>query len=401
MSELRALRRNLARSFAVAWFAGLGLLLAISLWEGLTRRADELDKTLAVRATVIYGLAYFDESGALRTELLEREPLAQDDAYPMRVFLDASARDAAYGPAVSPALAADLQGHVAAIMASERETWSGDAAGQRVHLLPMYFDDGLEPAGVACVAHPLSSLRSQQLHFAALLVGTFALLAGAGILVAIRLANRSVAPVAAVLADRERFIAGAAHELRTPLATLSALAASGLAGDEPANAALERIAGVLTDTERTVEALLAYARLESGSHEPRYEATRIDLLVERLTETMPGATLDLAEVTAEVDLPLFELAASNLLNNAVAHGRASDGAGATVTVRGSSLSVQDSGPGFPATLLDRAGRHYGWTTSPTGHGIGLALVHRVAELHGGTLRLENTASGACAVLTWR
>jgi nitrogen fixation/metabolism regulation signal transduction histidine kinase len=60
------------------------------------------------------------------------------------------------------------------------------------------------------------------------------------------------------------------------------------------------------------------------------------------------------------------------------------------------LSVADNGSGFPENLLDRAFEPY-ITTKPKGTGLGLAIVKKIVEEHGGTIAIENVASGGAQV----
>jgi signal transduction histidine kinase len=63
------------------------------------------------------------------------------------------------------------------------------------------------------------------------------------------------------------------------------------------------------------------------------------------------------------------------------------------------LEVEDTGPGMDAATLDRA-IHPGFTTKSTGSGLGLTLVQRIVEQHGGRLSLESSAGvGTRAVVT--
>jgi len=63
------------------------------------------------------------------------------------------------------------------------------------------------------------------------------------------------------------------------------------------------------------------------------------------------------------------------------------------------ISVCDNGKGVDSALLERIFIPF-FTTKATGHGVGLALAHRVITQHGGTLSAANRASGG-AVLTLR
>jgi nitrogen fixation/metabolism regulation signal transduction histidine kinase len=60
------------------------------------------------------------------------------------------------------------------------------------------------------------------------------------------------------------------------------------------------------------------------------------------------------------------------------------------------LRVQDNGSGFPENLLARAFEPY-MTTKPKGTGLGLAIVKKIVEEHGGSIVIENVATGGTSV----
>lgn len=398
--ELPRLRRRLAWNFGAAWTAGLGVLLAVALWEGLNRLSEEVDGELEVRAALVYGLAWFNEGGVLQSHLLEREPIAHDPDFPVRIFSKTSEQEPVLGPPLSRNLSSDVLGPIREVIEQRRDSWSGDIGGERVYLLPMFPEESDEPVGVACVAHPLSAMHARQLRFVALLGGTFFALAGLGVVVALRLARSSVRPIQAMLTDRERFLAGAAHELRQPVTTILAVSESAQESDEDAMPALARVAKAARGAARRVEALLAYARLESGTQDIDFVPTRIDLIVERAVESFPLAVLDLKEVVASVDVALFEVAIVNLLANAERYGAGESGRGISITLRRGMLRVDDSGAGFPKSLVGGGAPPYGGSSSPHGHGIGLTLVARIARLHNGDLRCDNGEAGASVTMTF-
>ena len=105
-------------------------------------------------------------------------------------------------------------------------------------------------------------------------------------------------------------------------------------------------------------------------------------------EVGPGAE------TVQADAHLLGLALSNLLRNALQSGSPRDGIRVLCRAEAARvhLAVIDRGPGVP----EASG---GWlfepffTTRPTGTGLGLAFVQRVAEAHGGAVAYEPTPGG--------
>jgi two-component system sensor histidine kinase TctE len=220
--------------------------------------------------------------------------------------------------------------------------------------------------------------------------------------------NHLLARLAGALGTQQRFIANAAHQLRTPLAGLKTHVE--LARREPQSgetrALLDMIAGETDRASHLANQLLALARAEPGSSLPtarqrinlRTLANRAvqDWVPQALQRNMDlGFELEDAWVLGDPSL-LRELL-GNLLHNAISYA----GPGARVTVRTRAqrgtvlLEVEDDGPGIPESererVLERFYRLPG--TTPPGCGLGLAIVHEIADRHEAALRIETPASG--------
>ncbi|WP_019586490.1 sensor histidine kinase [Deinococcus apachensis] len=212
------------------------------------------------------------------------------------------------------------------------------------------------------------------------------------------------------LADaREReqdFVRAAAHDLRSPLAALTARVDATLARDrdvERYRLELREIGIDITRLSDLANHLLLLARDPAAL--TRVEVPLRDLAadaVDRARELRPEADVDLiapAPVTVWGDRVLLGQAVWNLTANAVLHA---PGATVTVTVGsdssgGAAVEVRDDGPGVPPGVLARLGEAFyrpdASRAGVGGHGLGLALVRRAAELHGGRLMLESPAGG--------
>jgi len=201
------------------------------------------------------------------------------------------------------------------------------------------------------------------------------------------------------------FSANAAHELRTPLATLQAQVESLLEPDErrAASEEFERLG-------RLIAQLLALAEAEGGAPGTN---TRFDLvaLSRDVASDMAGFILsggrsigfDSAVVTMMVDghSGLVETALRNLLENAVRHTPA--GAEILVAIDAEGVAcVSDDGPGVPAAIRDRVFERFsrGDPCGP-GAGLGLSIVRQIMERHDGQARLAASARGACFELDFR
>ncbi|KUI30797.1 ATPase [Mycobacterium sp. IS-1496] len=201
------------------------------------------------------------------------------------------------------------------------------------------------------------------------------------------------------------FAANAAHELRTPLtamrADLDTLRIHDLPDDER-----DEVVADLSRAQRRVEAIItALGQLASGQLAQAADREQIDITdtLDRVARenmrSAPGVEIlvdaeDLGTVWGFPDG--LRLAVDNLVRNAITHG----GAGRVVlTARRTNgwltIVVDDDGRGLPAeehqTVLGRFRR--GSTAAPGGSGLGLALVAQQAELHGGTIHLEDSPLG--------
>jgi len=400
--ELRELHRRLATLASLAWALGTIALTLFAIREGTTRAFRGLDVELTSYAAAASGLTWFDEEGRFHSEFLAHDEAIFPQPFDVWVYDPSGAGEVLFRPAeVSRSLAA------AEMLSNARATideWpmfangvDKSGAAYRLCGIPA-FDDAGEPLVAILVVGDPSVARAEARAFG-LRVGTVALLVLVlGLAVANRLVRRALHPSFELLEQRERFLAAAAHELRTPLATMQAITESSKAGDEPAEEALERVSRTLRGATATVEDLLLFARLEAGRAAIRAESVRLDLLVEALLPEEPPSDLELdfqaEETVASVDPGLVEVAVRNLVDNAMRHGAGE----LRVRVEGNEVSIADRGEGYPAEILMNGPRRF---QSRRGTGIGLATVAMIAELHGGKLELSNLRGrrgGALAVL---
>jgi two-component system, OmpR family, sensor kinase len=214
--------------------------------------------------------------------------------------------------------------------------------------------------------------------------------------------NRAADRIEALVTSQRHMLASASHELRSPLARLrlsvELLNDAGSAGERDTHLA-EAVRNI-GELDRLIEDLLLIGRLEARAKPVREP---VDLLALAAEE---GARVD-ADVgggatTVAGDEALLRILLRNLLENAARHGSppieidvSPEGGGARVVVR-------DGGPGVPEDLRERifepfvrpAGQPEG---EQSGAGLGLSLVRRVAELHGGTVRCEPGDGGRFVV----
>lgn len=212
-----------------------------------------------------------------------------------------------------------------------------------------------------------------------------------------------------MLALHDRFIADAAHQLRTPLAGLSLHVDRALADPSPATRddALAHIQRLSRRAARTSSQLLALTRAqalppEHGEQHPIDLARLIPEMVAQRVHEAIRAGVDLGYEGASAPLCVLGEAAGvqdlldNLIDNAVRYA----GRGSEITVRlharddgGASLVVEDNGPGVPAELLPRLSERFfrvGASAEP-GSGLGLAIVQHIASRHHAELAFGNVA----------
>jgi signal transduction histidine kinase len=215
------------------------------------------------------------------------------------------------------------------------------------------------------------------------------------------LATISVRPLAAARDREERFAADAAHELRSPLATIATVAQAARNADAQTQMqALETIAARALDASTMVSDLMLLMRSDTDAeqrlHEPVDLAVIARTAVRDVTERGVAIAIecrvpsDGAYVIGE-ERALRRLA-SNLIENASRHAKST----VTVTVETNnatvSLAVADDGAGVAEADRERIfERFYKARSDGPGSGLGLAICRRIAAGHGGTLGLEGPA----------
>ena len=204
--------------------------------------------------------------------------------------------------------------------------------------------------------------------------------------------------------NQQRFLANAAHQLRTPLAGLQAHTELALAQplSAPVRAQLEQVHQATIRTARLANQLLALARAEPGA---RGDPSQVNLkgVVEAEADAWVHQAMardvdlgfELEPAPVQGDAFLLREAFANLVHNAIEYSQR----GGHVTVRTGArngnafLEVEDDGPGIPATersrVLERFYRVPG--TSGTGSGLGLAIVREIAVGHGAGIELADGA----------
>lgn len=201
---------------------------------------------------------------------------------------------------------------------------------------------------------------------------------------------------------RKRFLADAAHELRTPIAILNTRLES-----MPPSAERERLLQDVARLSLLAEQLLDLQRLDL--RELQYETLDLVALGRRVAADMAplaiaagydlGFEADPSPVRVEGDPVALERALTNLVQNAIEHG----GQRGTITIRiavagiDGTMAVGDQGPGVPPDQRARIFEPFFRLHSQgRGTGLGLNLVHDIVRLHRGAVSVgDEPGGGAC------
>lgn len=200
-----------------------------------------------------------------------------------------------------------------------------------------------------------------------------------------------------VVVDQRELLGAISHELRSPLGR--ARVALEIARDRSPDRALDDVEKQLGEADVILGDLLASAR--AGLADLRKQPTELKPWLEQRIKGVTGLVQlsvngDLGKL--EIDAALLGRALHNLIANAWSHGHPKetpllvDATRAENVIR---VSVRDHGPGFSAELLPRAfdpfvtGGNKARSPGQHGIGLGLSLVRRIVEAHGGSVWAAN------------
>lgn len=241
--------------------------------------------------------------------------------------------------------------------------------------------------------------------------------------------DKTTARLQQLIQAQQRLLHDVSHELRSPLARIQA--AIGLLDQSP-DRAVELTGRIEQESERLdglVGEILTLSRLNNHEDErPDQPFDLNDLLADLLVDARfeaeaAGKSVTLTgEVAAPVigDPELIQRACENLIRNAIRFSP--EGQGVAIIVEESdpvihdeltadpstaqrwvSVKICDRGPGLAESELQSVLEPFarGRYTHADGFGLGLAIAHRAAQIHGGSLMLQNRPGGGlCAQLSW-
>ncbi|WP_067545772.1 sensor histidine kinase [Nocardia crassostreae] len=356
---------------------------------------DGVDRVVTGLARVVY----WNEDDSIDLESVRYDDLSQGE---IAVAVVARTPDGPWREEFAhqrPDLPADLISAAAEAAAAEETVLStpDDRSGNSVRMAatPVWYDEFTVGAVVFAAAEIGPEQRDHGRLVLALQLGGLALIvlaAAAGHL----LSGVSMRPSVRMLDEQERFLADAAHELRTPLATLRLYLDAALRDPADTRRAVTDARSLTDRMGRLVTGLLARTRTETGLGELDVQRLRLDQLVEGVVAECgnPGITAETEPALVEADPDLLALAVRNLIDNALVHGALP----IEVRVAEGCVTVRDHGPGMDPALPDPFER--GVTGAAGRHGIGLSIVRWVARVHSGSVAIASaTGGGTRATLT--
>lgn len=223
--------------------------------------------------------------------------------------------------------------------------------------------------------------------------------------------DRMARHLAQLMEGQRRLLHDVSHELRSPLARLSAII--GLARQQPdcLEDCLARLEHESARMDRLLSELLTLSRLESGMVERSSELVDLaDLLEDVVTDAAP----EVEQAACRVDMnrgpaahvrgdpEMLHRVFDNLLRNALLHAASGRWVGITLVVDGAeaSVRVEDRGPGVLSADIDRLFLPFYrsmQTAGRNGHGLGLAITRQIVENHQGRIDVANRSEGGLCV----
>ncbi|AJF68485.1 sensor histidine kinase [Streptomyces vietnamensis] len=402
------LRRRISLLFALTSAVGLIAMAVLAVRSDSGRWREQLDHTMDADTSWALGLLETDEDGRLVLDVLADS--VDTACPPLTVLLvapdDPGALTVEHAPA-KPCLtvgrAVVQEAGRAAVRADGVRAFDGrttDGEPVRVFAQPFYAPEAADdagPQGVLVTVADASAPQDDHRRLVWLVTGGCAVLVLLSAAVGHVLSGRAVRPALAALDRQEAFLADAAHDLRTPAASLRTLAETALRGETDGADVHQRTLRLAEGMGRLVDGLLTRARLMSGTAAVARQPLRLDQLVEAVVDEAPTkghrVRVEAEETVVVADPDLVRRAVGNLLDNALAHGHA-PGVPADVLItvgRDGVLTVEDAGPGLPPEVAGALFERFRSGSGSTG--LGLSIASWVAHAHGGTLAAERGERG--------
>jgi signal transduction histidine kinase len=219
-------------------------------------------------------------------------------------------------------------------------------------------------------------------------------------------AGRELASAAAALEARERFVANAGHELRSPLTVIRTEADVTLADPDAGVGELramgEEVLGAVDQMDGLLDGLMVLAMSGRPERERVDLAAAVGAAARGVRSDEVRVRLDLGPAAVAGERRLLARLAANLIENGVRYN--APGGFVAVSTRahdgGAVLDVVNSGPAVDPAVAARLSEPFergGRARDGRGAGLGLSIVRSVAEAHGGHMTLAPRREGGLAV----
>ncbi|MEU6974131.1 HAMP domain-containing sensor histidine kinase [Kitasatospora aureofaciens] len=404
--RIRRLRRRIAMLFGLVSALGLVGMAIVAVQGDDTSWRTQVDTELRLRTGEFAANVHYDEDGDLEYP----DPKEGDyDCPPVTLFKGSGDQVSPVAAPHRPCLTVPVEAlqTVAAEAGRERDvavSTTTTPSGHRLRLYAQPFaSSGADASGaVAVAASDVSGNLDDHERLALLLSIACAVLVAASAAVGHWLAGRAVRPALAALEQQEAFFADAAHDLRTPVASLRVLAETGLRGEADSTEVMRRTLRQATRMSELVDDLLTRARLRAGAVRLDREPLRLDQLVDTVVADTPAdghrVTVRTEAVVVLADAGLLRRAVANLLGNALTHGHApGQPADIEITVASDgTVAVDDAGPGIPPEQAESLFERF--RSEKGSSGLGLSIAAWVAHAHGGSLIVATSDRGGARFL---
>lgn len=225
------------------------------------------------------------------------------------------------------------------------------------------------------------------------------------------LATITIRPIEHALSSQKMFVSNVSHELRTPLAAITAELDLALSRERSPQQYQQSLSRSLDDAHRMahlIDGLLNLAKADYGAHGITMEPLRIDELLlnarEQLLHANPDYTINISfdEKAMEADADfsingneyLMNIALKNLIeNNCKYSTNQTSNVLIGIQKGGIHITLSDTGEGMSAEEQRNIFQLFyrGTSTGQKGHGIGMALVHKIITLHKGSIEVKSKA----------
>jgi two-component system, OmpR family, sensor kinase len=397
--RLRRLRM-LMTLLVTAFNAVVLIVLAVLVVDAdADRREKDLDADLHVVTSSVLRLIRDDGRGGITTAAVAQDEL-NDKCPRFAVLPGGPGRFAGFVSAAGCVAVdqgnLDVQVQAAVTSGSQLRGYTTASDGRSLRFRVEPFRLGGRFVGGVIAVSDATVANAEHDRVALLVFGGCVLLIGALGLAGHVLSGRAIRPAATALEQQEVLLAETAHDLRTPVAALRALAETALRNPAERADLLPRTVALAARMGGIIDGLLVRARLAAGVEQLAVQPVWLDQLVAGVVEDTPHGGASVTVTTAPskvlVDPGLIQRAIENLLDNALRYGRQpNENAVVQVIVANGRVTVADHGPGVDESLADAAFDRFG--TGGGSSGLGLSIVRWVAQAHGGTLTAYNAEVG--------